>query len=184
MALLRIVAVVVTVIGIIGIAAALWAEKKKEQQWVSSNTEITARIKPFEEEKRVLEKQDKEWLQRLENTRNGGTCVLLGFANANQTLTQDTLQIMIEYGYRGTFPLQNGLVPGSSPELMSMEAFHGMLGSGWEYVFQTESPGGEDEEQWVQQLEPRLQHGMVRGSGHRGDIFSLRGKVPRARRKI
>lgn len=30
---------------------------------------------------------------------------------------------------------------------------------------------------------PRLQHGMVRGSGHRGDIFSLRGKVPRARRK-
>lgn len=100
MALLRIVAVVVTVIGIIGIAAALWAEKKKEQQWVSSNAEITARIKPFEEEKRVLEKQDKEWLQRLENTRNGGTCVLFGFANANQTLTQDTLQIMTEYGYR------------------------------------------------------------------------------------
>ena len=110
MALLRIVAVVVTVIGIIGIAAALWAEKKKEQQWVSSNAEITARIKPFEEEKRVLEKQDKEWLQRLENTRNGGTCVLLGFANANQTLTQDTLQIMTEYGYRGTFPLQYGSI--------------------------------------------------------------------------
>ena len=83
MALLRIVAVVVTVIGIIGIAAALWAEKKKEQQWVSSNAEITARIKPFEEEKRVLEKQDKEWLQRLENTRNGGTCVL-GLALATQ----------------------------------------------------------------------------------------------------
>ena len=176
MALLRIVAVVVTVIGIIGIAAALWAEKKKEQQWVSSNAEITARIKPFEEEKRVLEKQDKEWLQRLENTRNGGTCVLLGFANANQTLTQDTLQIMTEYGYRGTFPLQNGLVPGSSPELMSMEAFHGMLGSGWEYVFQTESPGGEDEEQWVQQLDAQIAAWNGAGIGTPGDIFSLRAK--------
>lgn len=176
MALLRIVAVVVTVIGIIGIAAALWAEKKKEQQWVSSNAEITARIKPFEEEKRVLEKQDKEWLQRLENTRNGGTCVLLGFANANQTLTQDTLQIMTEYGYRGTFPLQNGLVPGSSPELMSMEAFHGMLGSGWEYVFQTESPGGEDEEQWVQQLDAQIAAWNGAGIGTPGGYFFSEGQ--------
>ena len=36
------------------------AEKKKEQQWVSSNTEITARIKPFEEEKRVSEKKKEQ----------------------------------------------------------------------------------------------------------------------------
>lgn len=176
MALLRIVAVVVIVIGSIGIAAALWAEKKKEQQWVSSNAEITARIKPFEEEKRVLEKQDKEWLQRLENTRNGGTCVLLGFASANQTLTQDTLQIMTEYGYRGTFPLQNGLVPGSSPELMSMEAFHGMLGSGWEYVFQTESPGGEDEEQWIQQLDAQIAAWNGAGIGTPGGYFFSEGQ--------
>lgn len=153
----RVVAIVIALIGIVAIAFGIWKEKKKEQEWAVNNAKITSRIKPFETEKRELEKQDEEWLQRLDDTKKGKTCVLLSFDNMDTNLSQTIFPIMSEYGYRGTFALQNGAVPGSQPGLMSMEEFHGMLGTGWEYAFLTDSP--EDDEEgikWREQMNAQI----------------------------
>lgn len=178
----RIAAGVIALAGMIVIGVGIWKEKKKEQEWAVSNAEITERIQPFEEEKRELEKQDDAWLQRLEDTKTGKTCILLSFENMDTNLSQSIFPIMSEYGYRGTFSLRNGAVPGSQSELMSMEEFHGMIGSGWEYAFLTESPDNdEDGTQWEAQLDAQIAAWNSAGIGTPAGYFFESGQNSKAK---
>lgn len=185
MGMLRVAAVVIALIGIAVIAVGIWKEKEKEQAWAANNAKITSRIQPFEAEKRELEKQDDAWLQRLEDTKKGTACVLLSFENMDTNLSQSIFPIMSEYGYRGTFALQNGAVPGTQPEWMSMEEFHGMLGAGWEYAFLTESPeGDEDGTKWQEQLDAQIAAWNGAGIGTPAGYFFTSGQSSKEKEAV
>ena len=64
----------------------------------------------------------------------------------------------------------------STGKLAGTDEYGSISWHAWEYVFQTESPGGEDEEQWVQQLDAQIAAWNGAGIGTPGGYFFSEGQ--------
>lgn len=95
---------------------------------------LTEELQPINAKRKELQDKDKEWQKTLENEKEGKPCVILCFNTMNDDVYYTMYDMMEQYGFRGTFVLQNGHLPGYSENSVTGEEVSEMLADGWEYA--------------------------------------------------
>lgn len=119
--------------GVVG-AAFLTKEQKLEQTRQRQVAALSARLEPLSDQRRKWEEKEKQWQRQLEEQKTGRPCVLLNFDNMGDNLCETIYDLMDQYGFRGTFSLRNGRLPGDRRADISKSEFEDLLFDGWEYA--------------------------------------------------
>lgn len=145
----RVVTVLLILLSIAGVAAAVMLLRDEKalsvarQQQVSKLSEA---LQPIDEKRKELQSQEKEWQARLEEARYGKPCVMLSFDTMESSLYKTMYELMDQYGFRGTFIMRDGKMPGGSEDDITGEEFAELMDSGWEYAVGI-SDGSESEQE-------------------------------------
>lgn len=95
---------------------------------------LTEQLQPVNAKRKELQDKDKEWQKTLENEKEGKPCVILCFNTMKDDVYYTMYDMMEQYGFRGTFVLQDGNLPGYSEESVTGEEVSEMLNDGWEFA--------------------------------------------------
>ena len=119
----------------IGLAAVfLKHENRLSAQRQAKMQQLNEQLQPINEQRKALQEKDKEWQKSLAEEKKGKPCVILCFNTMDQELYDTLYDMMDQYGFRGTFALQDGHLPGYSDEVVDGEEVSEMLDAGWEYA--------------------------------------------------
>lgn len=109
---------------------------------------LTEELQPVNEKRKELQNKDKEWQKTLEDEKKGKPCVMLCFNTMDDEVYYTMYDMMDQYGFRGTFVLKDGHLPGYSEDSVTGEEVSEMIEAGWEYALAEETDlqkGGTDE---------------------------------------
>ena len=142
---------------------------------------LSAELEPINEERNEWQSKDDEWQKSIAEKQKGKTCILLCFDSLNDFIYDTAFNKMDEYGFKGTFSLKNGVIPGSEESAISSDKFHEMLDSGWEYAisFGESNPDSNEEssEENEQETETVDEYGVKTGTEWLDQIDSFRQRL-------
>ena len=96
--------------------------------------QLNKQLQPINEKRKELQQKDKDWQKTLEDEKKGKPCVVLCFNTMDKEVYDTMYDMMEPYGFRGTFALKDGHVPGYNEDAVSGSEVSEMLDEGWEYA--------------------------------------------------
>ena len=145
----RFVTILLAVLSVIGIVAAvlfLRNEMRLSQERQEVVGRLSAELEPINEERNEWIGKDEEWQKNLAEKQKGTTCILLCFDDLGENLYDTVFTSMDDYGFKGTFSLKNGVIPGLDEAEMDAEEFEEMLDSGWDLAVSFGKNAASDED--------------------------------------
>ncbi len=109
-------------------------EQKLSTQRQEKMQMLSDGLQPINAQRKELQERDSEWQKTLNQEKEGKSCIILCFNTMNDDVYYTMFDMMEQYGFRGTFVLKNGNLPGYSEESVTGEEVSEMLSSGWEYA--------------------------------------------------
>lgn len=146
----RVVSILLAVLSIAGIVGAvlfLRTETQSAQKRQSVVRSLSSKLEPINEERKDWQAQDKEWQDRIMEKKKGVSCVLLCFDDISAGLYKNVFNTIDDYGFKATFSLKNGVIPGIDESDMDEEEFQEILDFGWEYAYSFTREAGADGEE-------------------------------------
>ena len=126
--------VILSVAGI-GLAAVfLKHENQLATQRQQKMAQLNEQLQPINAQRKELQEKDKTWQKSLEEEKKGKPCVVLCFNTMEEEVYAIMYDMMEQYGFRGTFALKDGHVPGYSDDAVTGSEVSEMLDDGWEYA--------------------------------------------------
>lgn len=126
--------VILSVAGI-GLAAVfLKHENQLATQRQQKMAQLNEQLQPINAQRKELQEKDKTWQKSLEEEKKGKPCVVLCFNTMEEEVYATMYDMMEQYGFRGTFALKDGHVPGYSDDAVTGSEVSEMLDDGWEYA--------------------------------------------------
>lgn len=96
--------------------------------------QLNEQLQPINAKRKELQEKDKTWQKSLEEEKKGKPCVVLCFNTMDEEVYDTMYDMMEQYGFRGTFALKDGHVPGYSDDAVTGSEVSEMLDDGWEYA--------------------------------------------------
>ncbi len=148
--------VILSVAGI-GLAAVfLKHENQLATQRQQKMAQLNEQLQPINAQRKELQEKDKTWQKSLEEEKKGKPCVVLCFNTMEEEVYDTMYDMMEQYGFRGTFALKDGHVPGYSDDAVTGSEVSEMLDDGWEYALAEDLNAGkttEDELSFLNETE-------------------------------
>lgn len=148
--------VILSVAGI-GLAAVfLKHENQLATQRQQKMAQLNEQLQPINAQRKELQEKDKTWQKSLEEEKKGKPCVVLCFNTMEEEVYATMYDMMEQYGFRGTFALKDGHVPGYSDDAVTGSEVSEMLDDGWEYALAEDLNAGkttEDELSFLNETE-------------------------------
>ena len=148
--------VILSVAGI-GLAAVfLKHENQLAAQRQQKMAQLNEQLQPINAQRKELQEKDKTWQKSLEEEKKGKPCVVLCFNTMEEEVYDTMYDMMEQYGFRGTFALKDGHVPGYSDDAVTGSEVSEMLDDGWEYALAEDLNAGkttEDELSFLNETE-------------------------------
>lgn len=130
--------------GLAWAAIFLRSEQKLSEARQMEVSRLSDELAPIQAERKALQDQDKEWQNTLTEEKGGKPCILLVFDTMDTVLYESMFDMMDQYGFRGTFVMQEERFPGDDESTITYEEFEEIMRSGWEYAL--EIPDQEEQE--------------------------------------
>lgn len=156
-------------LSVIGIACGIFFLHRENRLAAEQRTrtrQMARELAPIQEQRRQIKALDDEWQSRLEEAKWGKPCVILLFNTMNRELYSVIYDLMEQYGFHGTFVLQNGNLPGGNRSLISRGEVSALLNVGWDYAIaenvnagkegNNELATGEADTDWADMLDRHL----------------------------
>lgn len=119
----------------IGLAAFFWKQESElSAQRQQKMEQLNEQLQPINAKRKELQEKDKTWQKSLEEEKKGKPCIVLCFNTMEEEVYDTMYDMMEQYGFRGTFALKDGHVPGYSDEAVTGSEVSEMLDAGWEYA--------------------------------------------------
>ncbi len=125
------IAIGLVALGLLGIL--LYRDHQEQKQISSHIAAQSNQVVELRQKKLKLENEDRQLQEEIAEAKSPFTCVILDFDHMNQNLYTEILPKMKEYGYKASFYLPNGQIPGSVEDGLTMEQFQALVAEGWDY---------------------------------------------------
>lgn len=136
------VLIVLCVAGIGLGAVFLKHENQLAAQRQQKMAQLNEQLQPINAQRKELQEKDKTWQKSLEDEKKGKPCVVLCFNTMDEEVYDTMYDMMDQYGFRGTFALKDGHVPGYSEDAVTGSEVSEMLDDGWEYAIAEDLTAG------------------------------------------
>lgn len=172
--------VILSVAGI-GLAAVfLKHENQLAAQRQQKMAQLNEQLQPINAQRKELQEKDKTWQKSLEEEKKGKPCVVLCFNTMEEEVYDTMYDMMEQYGFRGTFALKDGHVPGYSDDAVTGSEVSEMLDDGWEYALAEDLNAGkttEDELSFLNETETGTDQEEAEESSEEGSNASFREQL-------
>lgn len=172
--------VILSVAGI-GLAAVfLKHENQLATQRQQKMAQLNEQLQPINTQRKELQEKDKTWQKSLEEEKKGKPCVVLCFNTMEEEVYATMYDMMEQYGFRGTFALKDGHVPGYSDDTVTGSEVSEMLDDGWEYALAEDLNAGkttDDELSFLNETETDTDQEETEESSEEGSNASFREQL-------
>lgn len=172
--------VILSVAGI-GLAAVfLKHENQLATQRQQKMAQLNEQLQPINAQRKELQEKDKTWQKSLEEEKKGKPCVVLCFNTMEEEVYATMYDMMEQYGFRGTFALKDGHVPGYSDDTVTGSEVSEMLDDGWEYALAEDLNAGkttDDELSFLNETETDTDQEETEESSEEGSNASFREQL-------
>lgn len=172
--------VILSVAGI-GLAAIfLKHENQLATQRQQKMAQLNEQLQPINAQRKELQEKDKTWQKSLEEEKKGKPCVVLCFNTMEEEVYDTMYDMMEQYGFRGTFALKDGHVPGYSDDTVTGSEVSEMLDDGWEYALAEDLNAGkttDDELSFLNETEADTDQEETEESSEEGSNASFREQL-------
>lgn len=152
--MLKIVAVVVCVIGVIALMFMVYSDKKERARDQQAATADEKReMSAYGMAKTEYQTKCMEWKKKIKAKSYGNLDVVLTVDSIDRSIYDYVFQEMMQVDYCGTLVLYDGIAPGDRPEDMTREEFDVMRSSGWNYAFGLTISAKDDLTGWKEALD-------------------------------